>query len=128
MLDAEIVDVRGAVVALGDLAIVASGSEVEVALGARKILACEGIDARVVSLASFELYLERPQAERDTVLRLELPRLAVEAASPFGWSAFAPVVVGVTTFGRSGKGPDVSRFFGITPEAVAAAAGELLAQ
>jgi transketolase len=80
----------------------------------------------VVSLPSFELFFERPQAECDTILPPQLPRLAVEAASPFGWSVLASEVVGLTTFGRSGKGPDVYRFFGMTPEAVAAAAKELL--
>jgi transketolase len=127
VLDPDTVDVCGAVVAAGDdMAIIATGSEVEVALGARAILEDEGIAARVVSLPSFELFFERPQAECDTILPPQLPRLAVEAASPFGWSVLASEVVGLTTFGRSGKGPDVYRFFGMTPEAVAAAAKELL--
>jgi transketolase len=127
VLDPDTVDVCGAVVADGDdMAIIATGSEVEVAIGAREILAGEGIAARVISLASFELFFERPQVERDAILPPRLPRLAVEAASPFGWSVLAPEVVGLTTFGRSGKGPDVCRFFGITSEAVAAAAKELL--
>jgi transketolase len=127
ILDPDTVDVCGAIVAAGDeMALIATGSEVEVALEAREILANEGIAARVVSLASFELFFERPQAERDTILPPQLPRLAVEAASPFGWSVLASKVVGVTTFGRSGKGPDLYQFFGITPEAVAAAAKELL--
>lgn len=51
-----------------------------------------------------------------------VPRLAVEAASPFGWSVLTPDVVAMTTYGRSGKGPDLYRLFGITPQAVAAKA------
>ena len=126
-LDASTVDVRGAVVAPGDnVALIATGSEVEVALGARDILAGEGISARAVSLPSFELFFERPEAERDAILPPRLPRVAVEAASPFGWTALTPHVVAVNTFGRSGKGSDLFRFFGITPEAVAAKAKQVL--
>jgi transketolase len=52
----------------------------------------------------------------------------MSSSRSFGWSALAPVVVGVTTFGRSGKGPDVFGFFGITAEAVAAAAKNLVSR
>ncbi len=127
VLDPDAVDVRGAIVAPGDdVAIISSGSEVEVALGARDILSQDGIGARVVSLASFELFFERPSSERDAILPPAIPRVAVEAASPFGWSALTPDVVAMTTFGKSGKGPDLYRFFGITPEAVAAKVNEVL--
>jgi transketolase len=127
VLDPDVVDVAGAIVAPGDdAAIIATGSEVEVALGAARLLAGDGIGARVVSLASFELFFERPPAERDAILPPGIPRVAVEAASPFGWSALASAFVGMTTFGKSGKGPDLYRFFGITPEAVAAEVRKVL--
>ncbi|MGI8851627.1 MAG: transketolase-like TK C-terminal-containing protein, partial [Acidimicrobiales bacterium] len=127
VLDPDAVDVRGGVLVPGDdAAIIATGSEVEVALGARDLLAGDGIGARVVSLASFELFFERPASERDAILPPGIPRVAVEAASPFGWSALTPDVVGMTTFGKSGKGPDLYRFFAITPEAVAAKVKEVL--
>jgi transketolase len=127
VLDPDAVDVRGAIIGAGeDAAIIASGSEVEVALGARDLLAGEGIGARVVSLASFELFFERPHDERDAILPPGIPKIAVEAASPFGWSALATDMVAMTTFGKSGKGPDLYRFFGITPEAVAAKVKEAL--
>lgn len=127
VLDPDAVDVRGAVLVPGDdAAIIATGSEVEVALGARDLLAADGIGARVVSLASFELFFERPPSERDAILPPGIPRVAVEAASPFGWSALTPDVVGMTTFGKSGRGPDLYRFFGITPDAVAAKVKEVL--
>ena len=128
VLDPAIVDVRGAVIAPGDdVVIIATGSEVEVALGARDLLAKEGTGARVVSLASLELFFERAQAERDQVLPPGLPRVVVEAASPFGWSVLAEEVVGLEGFGRSGRGPDLYRLFGLTPEAVAAAARRAMA-
>jgi len=127
VLDPNVVDVAGAVLAPGDdAAIIATGSEVEVALRASELLAGDGIGARVVSLASHELFFERPAAERHAILPPGIPRVAVEAASPFGWSALASAFVGMTTFGSSGKGPDLYRFFGITPEAVANKVGEAL--
>ncbi|MEO6859031.1 MAG: transketolase [Solirubrobacteraceae bacterium] len=127
VLDPDTVDVRGAILVPGDdAAIIATGSEVEVALGARDLLAGEGIGARVVSLASFELFFERPASERDAILPPGIPRVGVEAASPFGWSALTPDVVAMTTFGKSGKGPDLYQFFGITPDAVAAKVKEVL--
>ena len=104
-----------------------AGSEVDVALGARDLLAKEGIGARAVSLASLELFFERAQAERDQVLPPRLPRVVVEAASPFGWPGLAEEVVGLESFGRSGRGPDLYRLFGLTPEAVAAAAKRSIA-
>ena len=97
ILDPAVLDVsRGAtVVAPGDdAAIVASGSEVEVALGARELLAKKGVAARVVSMPCMEIFRARPSAERAEVLPLELPTVAVEAASPLAgtsspttWSA-----------------------------------------
>jgi transketolase len=127
VLDPDVVDVAGAILAPGDdVAILATGSEVEVALAAAERLAVDGIGARVVSPASFELFFERPPAERDAIRPPDIPRVAVEAASPFGWSALTSAFVGMTTFGKSGKGPDLYRFFGITPEAVAAKVREVL--
>jgi transketolase len=128
VLDADAVDVHGAVVAPGDdLAIIATGSEVEVALGARELLAHRDISARVVSLASFELFFERPATERDAILPPWIPRVAVEAASAFGWSVLASEVVGMDGFGASGKAEDLYPHFGITPAAVAERAATLLA-
>ncbi|MGN6636991.1 MAG: transketolase-like TK C-terminal-containing protein, partial [Oryzihumus sp.] len=127
VLDPDVVDVHGAVLAPGDdVALLATGSEVEVALGARELLASQGIAARVVSLASFELFFDRSQAERDTVVPPGMPRVAVEAASPFGWSVLADAVVGMERFGASGKAEDLYPYFGITPEAVAAQASRVL--
>jgi transketolase len=81
----------------------------------------------VVSLASFELFFERPQAERDTVLPPGMPRVAVEAASPFGWCVLADAMVGMHSFGASGKAEELYPHFGITPETVAAEASRVLA-
>jgi transketolase len=127
VLDPDVVDVRGAVVTPGeDCALVATGSEVEIALAARHLLAESGVHARVVSLPSFELFSERPAAERDTVLPPGMPRVAVEAASTFGWAGIADRVVGMTTFGASGRAADLYPHFGITAQAAADAARALV--
>jgi transketolase len=119
--------VRGAVVADGDDAtIVATGSEVEVALQARDLLAADDIGARVVSLPCWDLFRERPDDERVAILPPDRPTVAVEAASPMGWREFADDVVAMTTFGASGKAADLYEHFGITPPAVAARVRALL--
>jgi transketolase len=129
ILDPAVLDVsRGAtVVAPGnDAAIVASGSEVEVALGARDLLTKKGVAARVVSMPCMELFRARSSAERADVLPPDLPTVAVEAASPFGWHEFADDVVGLTRFGASAPGPIIYEKLGITPEAVAGRVAQLL--
>jgi transketolase len=129
VLDPAVLDVsRGAtVVAAGDAAaIVATGSEVEVALGARELLAKKGIAARVVSMPCMEIFRARPSAERAKVLPQELPTVAVEAAAPLGWHEFADDVVGLTRFGASAPGPTVFKELGITAEAVAGRVARLL--
>jgi transketolase len=129
VLDPATVDMRGAVLAGGDdAAIVATGSEVAIALAARQALIGEGVQARVVSLPSFELFCERPADQRRRILPPDLPTVAVEAAAPFGWSEFADHVVGMTTFGASGKAADLYPHFGITPDAVAQAVRTLCSQ
>jgi transketolase len=105
---------------------VASGSEVEVALGARDLLAKRGIAARVVSMPSMEIFRARPRAERDKVLPCDLPTVAVEAAAPLGWHEFADEVVGLTRFGASAPAPIIYQKLGITAEVVAERVTELL--
>ncbi len=109
-------------------AIVATGSEVEIALAARDLLAADGVAVRVVSLPSWELFRARPPAEREAILPRGLPTVAVEAAAELGWTEFAQAFVGMHTFGASAPAPDLYVQFGITPEAVAAAVRELLAR
>lgn len=129
ILDPAVLDVgRGAtVVAPGDAAaIVATGSEVEVAIAARDLLAKKGLATRVVSLPSFEIFRAQPDADRALVLPPGMPVVAVEAASPLGWHEFADDVVGMNRFGASAPAPVLYREFGITPEAVADRVAALL--
>ncbi len=105
--------------------ILASGSEVALAVKAADLLEAEGHPVRVVSLPSFELFEAQDEDYRRAVLG-ELPRLAVEAASPFGWERYADRVLGVTGFGASAPGDEVYARYGFTPENVAAEMKKLL--
>ncbi|HXT51762.1 MAG TPA: transketolase [Thermoanaerobaculia bacterium] len=112
-----------------ELLLLATGSEVHVALEARKLLVEGGVRARVVSLPSFELFAAQPQEYRDAVLPPAVTRrLAVEAARPFGWDRWVGPqgeVLGLDRFGESGKYEDLAKHFGFTAENVAARARAL---
>ena len=102
-----------------DVVLVATGSEVHLCVDAAELLAASGIEARVVSLPSWELFAERPAAERAAVLPTDVPRIAVEAGTSFGWERFADEVIGIDRFGASAPGGEVLRRFGFSAEAVA---------
>jgi transketolase len=112
------------------LILLATGSEVELALGARKILEEKGVAARVVSLPSWELFEAQPPEYRDAVLPPAVSaRLAVEAGSPMGWHRYVGLagdVVGMNRFGASAPARVLFEKFGFTGEAVAARALKLL--
>ena len=105
--------------------IFASGTEVGVALAAQTLLKAEGIAARVVSTPCWELFEKQSTAYRKAVIGEAPVRVAVEAAVKFGWERFIGedgVFVGMTGFGASAPYERLYREFGITAEAVAAAA------
>lgn len=112
----------------GDATILATGSEVHVALAARERLAERGVAVRVVSLPSWERFRQRPAAERDALVPADRPRISVEAGASQGWQEFADVVVGVDRFGLSAAGPEALDEVGITPEAVTDAVDRMLAR
>jgi transketolase len=100
----------------------ATGSEVEIALAAQKLLADRGIAARVVSVPSFERFAARPAAERATVVGSAPVKVAVEAGIRMGWDAIIGsdgIFVGMTGFGASAPYKELYAKFGITAEAVA---------
>ncbi|MGE0152286.1 MAG: transketolase [Reyranellaceae bacterium] len=111
--------------------LIATGSEVSVALAARSLLQNEGIPTAVVSLPSWELFEAQDVAYRQAVLGdAGVARVAAEAAVGFGWERYLGtdgVFVGMTGFGASAPAPALYKHFGITPEAVAAAAKGKLA-
>jgi len=105
--------------------LLATGSEVHLALAAQQQLAAEGRRARVVSMPSRELFEEQPPDYRATVLPEGIPRVVVEAASPFGWERYAGpggAIVGLDRYGASGPGPAVYAALGFTVERVVGAA------
>lgn len=107
------------------LAIIATGSEVSVALEAQKILDSWGIATRVVSMPSVYLFEKQTQAYREHVLPSNIPTVAVEAGATLGWYKYAQAVVGIDRFGASAPGPKVLSELGITPENVARVAKEV---
>jgi transketolase len=110
------------------IVLIGTGSEVHVCIGAAELLGADGVRARVVSLPSWELFAAQDDAYRAGVLGDGLPRLAVEAASPFGWERYADDVVGIDRFGASAPGQVVLDHLGFTPANVAARARALLAR
>ncbi|MGI9504779.1 MAG: transketolase-like TK C-terminal-containing protein, partial [Geminicoccaceae bacterium] len=110
--------------------LIATGSEVTIAIEAAEMLAADGIGAAVVSMPSQELFNQQDQAYRDAILGTA-PRLAVEAASPYGWGRYvadeATDVVGVVGFGASAPYQELYENFGITADAIAKRVRERLA-
>ncbi|MCO7127534.1 transketolase [Sporolactobacillus shoreicorticis] len=106
-----------------DVVLIATGSEVYLAIKAKALLAADGIDARVVSLPSWELFERQPQTYKDQVLPPELSsRVGIEMASSFGWRQFITSSGGLITidhFGASAPAATVMIKFGFTPEHVA---------
>ncbi|MDW8444926.1 MAG: transketolase [Acetobacteraceae bacterium] len=112
------------------LTILATGSEVALAVEARKALQSDGIPVAVVSLPCFELF-DRQSAEYRAAVLGAAPRIAVEAASPFGWTRYVASeddVLGISTFGASAPGPELFRHFGFTVDALVRLAKERLAR
>jgi transketolase len=102
--------------------IFASGSEVEIALEAQKLLAEQSFAVRVVSVPSLDLFLSQPESVRARIIGDAPIKVAVEAAVRFGWDAVIGsdgIFVGMSGFGASAPYKDLYRHFGITAEAVA---------
>ncbi len=113
-----------------DVTLVATGSEVGVAMDAATDLESAGIAAAVVSAPSFELFAAQDEAYRAEVLG-HAPRVGVEAAVRQGWETFLrpeDPFIGMTGFGASGPAEELYANFGITPEAVATAASIVVRQ
>ena len=127
---------RGAYV-LGDspggnpeVILIASGSEVSLAVEAHEKLLAEGIRSRVVSMPSWDIFDHQPQDYRDSVLPPRVKaRVAVEQASTFGWERYTGLegrIIGMKTFGASAPLKELQKKFGFQPEQVVAAAKEQL--
>jgi transketolase len=113
-----------------DVILIATGSEVALAIAAHEELAGEGIRSRVVSLPCWELFDRQDAGYRDEVLPASVTaRVSVEEASTLGWDRYVGLEgtkIGMHTFGTSAPLKDVQTKFGFTPDRVAEAAKELL--
>ncbi|WP_019005823.1 transketolase [Cohnella laeviribosi] len=110
--------------------LIATGSEVQLAVAAQKALAEQGVHVRVVSLPSWDLFDKQPQEYKDSVLPKSVKaRLAIEMASPFGWERYVGdggAILGISTFGASAPGDRVIKEFGFTVDNVIAQFKKLL--
>jgi transketolase len=117
---------------LPELILIATGSEVSLALDAHRQLAGEGIRSRVVSMPSWELFEAQPAEYRQAVLPPAVhARISVEAGAPFGWERYVGpggAIIGVDGFGTSAPGPEVMTRYGFTVEHVIATAKAVLAR
>jgi transketolase len=112
-----------------DVVLVATGSEVHLALAARERLASEGVRARVVSLPSWHLFATQPETYRGQVLPEGVPLLVIEAGASLGWRSYLgrpAAVIGVDRFGASAPGEVVLWEHGFTTENVYQQARSLL--
>jgi transketolase len=110
-----------------DVTLIATGSEVMLAVESAKGLADEGIRAAVISMPCWELFEAQDKAYRDLVLG-SVPRIAIEAGVEFGWSRWLgpdDVFIGMRRFGASAPAQELYKKFGITADAVVAAARKL---
>jgi transketolase len=113
-----------------ELILIATGSEVSLAVNAHETLVAEGIRSRVVSMPSWDIFDHQSKDYRDSVLPPAVKaRLAIEQASTFGWERFvgdSGKIIGMKTFGASAPLKELQMKFGFEPECVVAKAKELL--
>jgi transketolase len=117
--------------ALPRAVIIATGSEVQFALGAQKLLAGEGIAVRVVSMPSTTVFDRQPEAYQSSVLPPGVPRIAVEAGVSDFWRKYVGLegrVVGIDRFGESAPAGELFKHFGFTTEKVAEAVRKLFGE
>ena len=112
-----------------DIVLMASGSEVSLAMQAAKQLVTEGIRAQVVSMPSTTVFDQQSIAYKASVLPFDVPRVAVEAGVTDGWWKYQPAaVLGLDRYGESAPAGELFKFFGITAENLAATAKAVLDQ
>jgi transketolase len=113
------------------LILIATGSEVSIALEAHNQLTREGVASRVVSIPCWDLFEAQPQSYKDTVLPPAVKaRVSVEAASPLGWERYVGLegaIIGLNRFGASAPGEIVMRELGFTAEHIVKVAKSVLA-
>ena len=109
--------------------LIATGSEVSIAVTAQAALAAKGIAANVVSMPCWELFDAQPASYRESVLGKNTLKVAVEAAASFGWERYIGtdgIFIGMKGFGASAPAPDLYKHFGITEEHIVSAVSSRL--
>ena len=113
-----------------EIILIASGSELILAVQAHEKLIAEGMRSRVVSMPSWDVFEEQPRKYRETVLLPDVrARIAIEQASTFGWERYVGSdgrVIGMETFGASAPLKELQRKFGFEPDRVVLFAKEML--
>ncbi len=114
-----------------EIIVIATGSEVSLAVDAHEKLTSEGVRSRVVSMPSWDIFEDQPQAYREAVLPPQVTaRIAIEQGSTLGWDRYVGArgkVVGMKTFGASAPLKELQRKFGFEPERIVDLAREMLA-
>ena len=113
-----------------DIVLIASGSEVGLAVEAHERLAKDGISARVVSMPCMDIFLEQDENYIRSVLGKDLPKIAIEAGIRQGWDSLIGRegdFIGMSSFGASGPGAELFKYFGITADAIVETAKAKLA-
>jgi len=110
------------------ICLVATGSEVSLAMQAKDVLEKAGRSVRVVSMPSWFLFERIEIDEREKVLDPKLPTIAIEAGSTLGWNRYADTVIGIDHFGASAPGPVLFEKFGFSVENVVQRAQRLLSE
>ncbi len=115
---------------LPDVILIATGSEVQIAMDAQQQLLKSEINARVVSMPSWELFRQQPEDYRHSVLPPSVTaRIAIEAGSPQGWEEWVGEkgrVVGISKFGASAPEKELFQHYGLTAEAVVSIAKKMM--
>jgi transketolase len=114
-----------------DVILIGTGSELSLCVDAAEKLKAEGVQARVVSMPSWELFEKQDQAYKDSVLpRNVSARVSVEMSMPLGWERYVGPkgqMIGMHSFGASAPWKDLQKHFGFTTDAVIAAARKTIA-
>jgi transketolase len=106
--------------------LIGTGSEVSLCVEAARVLGLDGVQARVVSMPSWDLFDEQSETYQEEVLPSEVPTLAVEAGATFGWDRWADDALGLDRFGASAPGEVAMAELGFTTDNVVARARQLL--
>lgn len=106
--------------------LLATGSELELAMRTAELLKEKNISCRVISMPSMEVFESQPAEYKNKVLSKSVPCVSIEAASTFGWKRYADLCIGVDSYGISAPGKELYEYFELIPEKIAVKIEEFL--